>query len=95
MPKISFVKNKPSLEVESGTKLMQELRNNSVPVASSCKGQLICGKCVLNILEGSENISPPTQEEKDLAELKDLTRDQRFSCACIILGDVKVDAPYW
>jgi ferredoxin, 2Fe-2S len=95
MPKISFTKGRPSVEVEAGANLMKSLLANQVPVASSCKGQLICGKCVLHVANGAENLSPATGEERELMEVKDVPRNHRCACNASVEGDITVDAPYW
>ncbi|MCB0349478.1 MAG: hypothetical protein KDD37_11630 [Bdellovibrionales bacterium] len=95
MPKISFVKGRPAVEVEEGANLMKALLKNQVPVASSCKGQLICGKCVLTIADGGHNLSAITPDERDLMEIKDVPSGHRCACNASVEGDITVDAPYW
>ena len=95
MPKISFVKGRPPVEVEQGANLMQALKAHQVPVASSCKGQLICGKCVLKICDGAANLSPVTPDEDNLMEVKDVPPGHRCACNTTVEGDITVDAPYW
>ncbi len=74
---------------------MKALKACQVPVASSCKGQLICGKCVLQIVSGGENLSAVTPEEDQLMEIKDIPRGHRCACNASVEGDITVDAPYW
>lgn len=95
MPKISFIKGRAPVEVEQGSNLMKALLANQVPVASSCKGQLICGKCVLQVIQGSSNLSPATQDERDLMDMKDVSSGHRCACNTTVEGDITVDAPYW
>ncbi len=95
MPKVSFAKNSKIIEVEAGSNLMQALVDNGIPVASSCKGQLVCGKCAIEVVDNSFHLSRPSEDERDMAEIKELKPNQRFACACQIEGDITVDAPYW
>lgn len=95
MPKISFTKGRDPIEVPEGAELMQSLLENGLPVASSCKGQLVCGKCYVQVVDGSYNLSSPSQEERDVMDLKDVPSGHRMSCACKIEGDVTIDTPYW
>lgn len=75
---------------------MQALLDAGVPVASSCGGDAVCGKCVLKVIEGAENLSPPTPDELFLREKDGLPSEGvRVSCQCRVLGDVTVDARYW
>tara|TARA_B100001248_G_scaffold261706_1_gene253767 strand:+ start:7563 stop:7850 length:288 start_codon:yes stop_codon:yes gene_type:complete len=95
MAKISFAKGRESIEVEAGTNLMQALTKAGVPVASSCKGKLVCGKCYIEVVEGSYNLSSASEEERDFMDLKDIPSGCRMACACQIEGDVCLDTPYW
>lgn len=96
MPIISFAKkHRAPLSVGHGTNLMRGLLAADVPVASSCGGDGVCGKCRLQITRGQENLSQPNDTEKFLSEKFHLKREQRISCQVLILGDVEVDATYW
>lgn len=95
MPKISFLKNAKSFDVPYGSVLMKALLANQVPVASSCQGDGICGKCKLRITKGAENLSAATDLEKILIEKYQLKKNERISCQAQVLGDVELDAGYW
>jgi len=95
MPKISFNNGRDSIEVEEGSNLMQSLMAKGIPVASSCKGKLVCGKCYVEVLDGSFNLSPVSDEERDFMEIKDIPANCRMSCSCKVNGDICLDTPYW
>lgn len=95
MPKISFDKGRDPIEVEESSNLMQSLLEHGIAVASSCKGELVCGKCYIKVSEGSYNLSTPSSEERDLMEIKDIPSGHRMACACKVEGDISVDTPYW
>lgn len=42
----------------------------------------VCGTCVIEIKEGEDNLSEPTQEEEDF--LGEGTLDERLACQCRI-----------
>ena len=75
--------------------LFQILRANDIPVASSCLGDGVCGKCRLTVTAGSEFLSPVEPLEKKLSEKYQLSENQRISCQCSISGDVVVTSTYW
>ena len=54
----------------------------------NCHGLGLCGTCVVEILEGMENLSPRTKAERK--KLKGLPESFRLSCQCKVLGDVTV-----
>lgn len=95
MPRIGFKKNRASFEVTEGISLMQALLDNGLPVASSCRGDGVCAKCRIQIVEGKKNLSPENDREIFLRERHGLLPNERISCQALVLGDVTVDATYW
>lgn len=95
MPAIRFVKNRPEIVVESGTVLMKALLEAGLPVASSCHGDGICGKCRIIIVEGAENLSQVNALEQMLRDRLRVPREYRISCQTQVLGDILIDASYW
>lgn len=95
MPTISFKKNLPSLQVESGSNLMKSLLAGGLPVASSCHGDGVCAKCRILIVEGVDKLSKINDLEHTLRDRNRLSSDQRISCQTYVFGDVTVDAAYW
>ncbi|MGE4130320.1 MAG: 2Fe-2S iron-sulfur cluster-binding protein [Bdellovibrionales bacterium] len=95
MAKIEFAKKIQPIEVASGANLMETLLAAELPVASSCHGDGICGKCRVQVLAGQEHLSPPTELEKILRDRLKVPRDYRISCQTCVLGDVRIDTSYW
>lgn len=93
--KISLPQLHKTLEVHGEESLFQILRKNDIPVASSCLGDGVCGKCRLQIIKGAENLSPIDPLEKKLIEKYQLPSDQRISCQCTVRGDMTVASTYW
>lgn len=67
------------------------------PIAEACEEagvpfactEGVCGTCVIEIKEGKENLSSPTQEEEDF--LGQGTSHERLACQCKIKqGKVRV-----
>ena len=80
--------------IDTNTKKEVSLEDGS-PIKDSCKklGVLFscesgnCGTCAIDIIEGQDNLSELTQEEKDFV----CDRDNRLACQCKIkTGDVKI-----
>ncbi|HRO66102.1 MAG TPA: 2Fe-2S iron-sulfur cluster-binding protein [Pseudobdellovibrionaceae bacterium] len=95
MPQIRRSRQSEVIEAEEGANLMQALQNAGIAVASSCGGDAVCGKCVLKIVSGGENLSSPTEDELFLVEKDRIKPGFRVSCQCRVFGDVEVDAAYW
>jgi len=75
---------------------MQVLRENHVPVASSCGGDAVCAKCVVHVLSGGINLTTMKPEEKEcLARHGIYEPNRRLSCQCTVVGNIKIDTNYW
>jgi 2Fe-2S ferredoxin len=95
MPLISFNKGYGPIFCEVHDNLMATLRGNQVPVASSCQGDGVCGKCRIQILAGAEKLSPPNATEQFLRQRYRLAPNERISCQTQVLGDILIDTTYW
>lgn len=74
---------------------MQALIDAGVPVASSCRGDGVCAKCRVEIVEGRSNLSPEGSREAFLRERHNIPRAERVSCQVEVHGDITVDTGYW
>ena len=74
---------------------MQALLAGGLPVASSCKGDGVCAKCRIQIIEGAQNLSPQNEIEVFLRERHGLSANERISCQTQIFGDITVATAYW
>lgn len=54
----------------------------------NCRGNGLCGTCVMEIVEGRDKLSPPTRREKH--KLKGQLPQRRLSCQCQVMGDLCV-----
>lgn len=74
---------------------MRALVDGGLPVASSCLGDGICGKCKIRVTEGANHLSKANEVELVLAERFAFKSNERVSCQTRVEGDVTVDATYW
>ncbi len=85
MPKITNNKTGKSEEIIEGEKIREAVEKLGVPFG--CEDG-ICGTCMIDIIEGEENLSDLTEQEKDLMRDK----KHRLACQCKIKnGDVKFE----
>lgn len=80
------------LEVEPGENLMAVLLKEKIPVASSCSGEGICGKCKL-IINGPVYPMNPLESQTHLRN--HLNQNERLSCQIEIIDDLTLTASYW
>ena len=95
MPKIQFVKPYSTITVSKGTVLMKGLLTGNMPVASSCHGDGVCGKCMVKVISGAENLTKRDALELEILKKNKAPPDGRISCQCQVIGDVCVDTSYW
>ncbi|MEK7357408.1 MAG: 2Fe-2S iron-sulfur cluster-binding protein [Bdellovibrionota bacterium] len=95
MAQIRFAKPRPPLNVADGVNLMQALLAGGLPVASSCKGDGVCAKCRIEIVDGHRNLSPQNEREVFLRERHEVPKNQRISCQTTVHGDITVTTSYW
>ncbi len=86
MAKLHFGHNNEEVELEDNSPIAEVCEEAGVPFACT---EGVCGTCVIEIEEGGENLSPPTQEEEDF--LGSGCCRERLACQCKILkGTVKI-----
>ena len=61
-------------------------RRAGAPIGNSCGGVGVCGRCQVRIVDGSENISPPTRFE---------IQEKRLACQMVVTGNCTVTTSYW
>jgi adenylate cyclase len=49
-----------------------------------------CGTCMVRVIEGADNLSPPEAIEQILLEASDLLDNKRLSCQARLHGQVRV-----
>lgn len=81
MAEIKFTHNGESVSVPDNSPLAEICEEAGVPFACT---EGVCGTCVIEVKEGKENLTPPTQEEEDF--LGEGTEDERLACQCKIKG---------
>ena len=52
----------------------------------NCRGNGLCGTCLVEVVEGGENLSPQTRREQ--FQLKGKPDNRRLSCQCQVMGDI-------
>ena len=85
MSRIINARTGKSIELKEGDSIRESVEKLGVPFG--CEDG-ICGTCMIDIIEGDENLSELTEQEKDL--MRD--RKHRLACQCKIKkGDVKIE----
>ncbi|MBC7427452.1 MAG: 2Fe-2S iron-sulfur cluster binding domain-containing protein [Bacteriovorax sp.] len=79
------------VHIEEGKNLLVALREADTYIKSSCGGHATCTDCIIKIVSGEDNLTPPPFEElKLLGNVFHITKE-RLACQTMILGDVTID----
>lgn len=89
--KIKFLPQNISIEAVSGKSVMEQAKQNKLPVSSSCNGMCSCAECRVHIVEGESHVLPPTAKEVELIGGAYFLDHRRLSCQLYCFGDVTVD----
>lgn len=76
MAKIIFDNTNEEKELADGSLIAEVCEEAGVPFACT---EGVCGTCVIEVLEGMDNLSPFTQEEMDFLGEQD---KERLACQC-------------
>jgi ferredoxin len=95
MGNITFVKENKEVVAADGANLREKALQNRIDIytlkgkLTNCGGYGQCGTCIVEIVEGMENLSPKTDFE--LRKLKRKPESYRLACQTLVNGPVKVN----
>lgn len=94
MTTIKFLKENQEVVVANGANLRLKAIENRIDIytfigkMTNCGGYGQCGTCIVEIVDGMENLSPPTETEK--SKLKKKPVSYRLACQTLVNGVVTV-----
>ncbi|MBX3443753.1 MAG: (2Fe-2S)-binding protein [Planctomyces sp.] len=105
MPKVTFVKEKKTIEAPAGSNLRQVARRNGVNLypgphqVVNCMGFGMCGSCRVIVRKGTNHVSPPGAWERFTRFLNPVwffarigrEQEMRLACQCTVEGDIEVE----
>lgn len=85
MAKLIFENTNEEVDIEDGKPIKDECEQAGIPFACS---EGVCGSCIIEVVEGMENLSDFTTAEQDfLGQMQ----NERLACQCTIKkGNVKI-----
>ena len=94
MPTLTCPQLRKILQLDPNLSLMQNLLAQGIPVASSCKGDGICGKCRMQVATPGV-LEKPSELEKKTLELNHAEPGERLSCQLHLKENAEVKTSYW
>lgn len=94
MTTINFIKENQEVIAANGANLREKALQNGIDLYTlkgklmNCGGYGQCGTCIVEIVEGMENLSEPTDFEK--RKLKKKPSNYRLACQTLVNGAVTV-----
>lgn len=94
MSNVKFVKENQEIVVADGANLRLKAMENGIDIYSwygkmmNCGGYGQCGTCIIEVVEGMENLSPRTDVEN--RKLKKKPKNYRLACQTLVNGPVSV-----
>ena len=94
MADIKFVKENKEVVAADGANLREKMLQNGIDLYTftgkmmNCGGYGQCGTCIVQIVEGMENLSPRTEVEN--RKLKKKPENYRLACQTLVNGPVIV-----
>jgi adenylate cyclase len=95
MPLVRFVPLGKSSEIRLGDTVLSAALAVEAPIGQSCSGDGICGWCRVRVIEGMDQLAPPTALESKLMFSKEFAQNERAACLARVRGDVTVTTTYW
>ncbi len=93
MPKVHIINDELTLDVAEGEKMIDVCQRHVTSILFGCRNAT-CGSCLVNVKEGSENISAMEDREKALLKTMFAEPRDRLACQCEIKGDVTFEVPW-
>ncbi len=94
MPKIYWPQFERTIEVASGTTLLDAALDHEIPLEHACGGFCACTTCHVHVETGATGCSTMEEDEKERIASVDLFTDaSRLGCQTKIFGDVTIKIP--
>src|SRR6185369_1479808 len=88
--KVSFPKTGEACEIDYDDTLVDATFRYELPIRYRCE-RAVCTTCLIEVLEGTENLSEADDREKQTLAVIKAKPNWRLACQCSVLGNVKLD----
>lgn len=90
MARVNFPQDKISVDVADGSRLQDAIDSSGADIPFGCR-EGNCATCMIEVLEGGENLNPPTANEKITLLEEELDMNIRLACQCkIAQGEITI-----
>jgi adenylate cyclase len=92
---VRFLPSGESVEVCSGTTLLEAVKEAGLPIAEACGAGGLCGRCGVRVAESARALSEETEAERIAKSRNRIDPSLRLACLVTVAEDVEVTADYW
>ncbi len=90
-PRIKFLPQNIEIPVNPEKTLLKLAQENNIKIKSICNGTPSCAECRVKIVEGDQNVPPPSKAELNLIGTSYFLDGRRLSCQVRCFGSITVD----
>jgi ferredoxin len=88
MAKITLSIDNKQIEAEQNVTLLSVFKTNDILIDQICGGQGMCASCHFFVIDGSDSLTKPTQQEEMTLQFTKIDRPgARLACQTKIIGD--------
>lgn len=88
MAKITLSIDNKQIEAEQNVTLLSIFKTNDILIDQICGGQGMCASCHFFVIDGSDSLTKPTQQEEMTLQFTKIDRPgARLACQTKIMGD--------
>jgi ferredoxin len=92
MPKVTFLHDKITIDIPSGTTVQVAVEMAGATLPFGCR-MGSCGTCRCLVVTGTQNVNEKTDAELDLFDTLTFVGDnERLGCQLVIMGDVEIQS---
>jgi ferredoxin len=93
--RVTFTALCSAAEANPNETVLDAARRADAPIGNSCGSVGVCGRCVVRVVAGAENLSAPTMIELRVSAQRGFAAYERLACQAVVMGDVEVTTSYW
>ncbi len=90
MARINFPQDGITTDVEDGSRVRDAIDETGADIPFGCR-QGNCATCMIEVIEGAENLNPPNDKEQVTLLPEELEDNIRLACQCRIMkGEISI-----
>lgn len=89
--KVKFIPQNIELDIDPNQSVMKLAHKHGIYIKSVCGGLPSCAECRVRVVDGEQNVLPPSSKELSLIGTGHFIDQRRLSCQLRCYGDITID----